>query len=484
MNMTSHAATALVSRLPGATLIVAHRKHFGNVPATKTDAVAAFSPLVAAGVLSIDNIKAMGGQWVEPEPTLADGAVASVAGRADSNALDALQKVDALRDDLGKLREMIQSVETQGVLTLGDLRGLKERVETVADNIIKVDGSTVSEEIRTAVDTAFKPIRAAAEANGTVDEVIAASGQATIVGRDTCLNVFGIEVLDAKGNPVEVDLWNGDAPPVDPGFIWTAEILKPLVLGQTGLNLWFGGEKGTGKTQTAMQFAARTGRPFTRYNFRKFTTSEDFLGATGLSEGTSHFKPGPVLQAYTTPGSVILLDEVTATDPGELIQLNGLLEEGVPRVNIGGTTWVKGQGVMVIAADNTLGSGDNSGRYAGTRMMNSALLDRFALVVPFKFLPPDEEERALVNITGCSPVMASMVVSILTVCRAKAESGDLVDAPSIRCAVNFIRAVPIMGVRDAWNLSIAARQPAESAVALEAIYSSFVDEGALLQVSR
>lgn len=191
-----------------------------------------------------------------------------------------------------------------------------------------------------------------------------------------------------------------------------------------------------------------------------------------------------MLQAYTCPGSVILLDEVTSTDPGELIQLNGLLEEGVPRVNIGGTTWVKGSGVMAIAADNTLGSGDPSGRYAGTRMMNSALLDRFSLVVPFTFLPSDQEEAALVNITKCSPVMAERVVGILTVCRTKAQAGEIVDAPSIRSAINFIRAIPLMGVRDAWNASIAARQPEESAVALEAIYTSFVDEKELLSLSR
>ena len=183
-------------------------------------------------------------------------------------------------------------------------------------------------------------------------------------------------------------------------------------------------------------------------------------------------------------GEVILLDEPSATDPGELIQLNGLLEEGVPRVNIGGTTWVKGHNVMVIAADNTLGSGDSSGRYAGTRMMNSALLDRFALIVPFTFLPPDQEEAALVNITKCNPKMAEAVVSLLTVCRTKAQSGELVEAPSIRSAINFIRSVPVMGVRGAWNASIAARQPSESAVTLEAIYQSFVDEGYILGLAR
>ena len=474
-----------LSKLPAPVLLNAYHAKYGSVPETKADAVSALGGAITNGHYTVADVIAWGHNKIRdnktnttPEPNANTAATAAAAARAEALALENKGKVEGLEQQATTLADNLTKVTSE-------MGRAAERIESIAASIIKVDGAAIADQIRVTVESAFKPIKEAAEANGTVAQVLEVSGQASIIGRDTCANVFGVDVRDAHGNPVEVDLWNSpDAPPVDDSFIWSADILKALALGQGGLNLWFGGDKGTGKTQTAMQFAARTGRPFTRYNFRKFTTSEDFLGAVGLVNGASVFKPGPVLQAYINAGAVILLDEPSATDPGELIQLNGLLEEGVPRVNIGGTTWVKGQNVMVIAADNTLGSGDSSGRYAGTRMMNSALMDRFALVVPFTFLPPDQEEAALVNITKCKPQMAEAVVSLLTVCRTKTQSGELVEAPSIRSAINFIRSVPVMGVRGAWNASIAARQPAESAVTLEAIYQSFVDEAHILGLAR
>ena len=100
---------------------------------------------------------------------------------------------------------------------------------------IKVDGAAIADQIKVTVESAFKPIKEAAEANGTVPQVLEVSGQASIIGRDTCANVFGVDVRDAHGNPVEVDLWNSpDAPPVDDSFIWSADILKALALGAKG----------------------------------------------------------------------------------------------------------------------------------------------------------------------------------------------------------------------------------------------------------
>jgi hypothetical protein len=63
----------------------------------------------------------------------------------------------------------------------------------------------------------------------------------------------------------------------------------------------------------------------------------------------------------------------------------------------------------------------------------------------------------------------------MTACRAKAASGDIVDAPSIRSAMAWIEAMPSMGVKAAWDISVAARQPSESAVQLEAIFTAQVN---------
>jgi len=338
----------------------------------------------------------------------------------------------------------------------------------------KADPHAVAAAIQAEVDKQLKPAVKAAKLNKTEAAVIAATRAPTV---KTVAEVFGVALNDINGNPLTVAHWGDpNAPAIDSTYIWQEVIVRALVTSAaTGTPLWLGGEKGTGKTQAAMQWAARTGRAFARINFHKFTSAEEYLGATGLVNGQTQFVPGAFLDAYTRPGAVVLLDEVTNADPGELAPLNGALERGTPRVNIGGQEWNRAPGVMVIAADNTMTNGDASGRYAGTRVMNSALADRFGYIVPVTWLPADQEIDALVRLTGCQHKLATLVVSMLGACRSKAATGDLVDAPSIRSAISWIQAMPFMGVRQAWDHAVASRQPSESAVALEAIFQSEVN---------
>lgn len=333
-----------------------------------------------------------------------------------------------------------------------------------------VDPVAVAAAVKAAVKAAIEPINAALAVADAVAVERVLSAVAGPVRQDSCLNIFGIDLLDRKGNPVMVDLWdNAAAPAVDQCYIWSETLLAHLILSQkTGENLWMGGPKGTGKSEAAKQFAARTGRPFTRINFTKHTALEDFVGALGLVNGATEFVEGDFLMAYSNPGAIILLDEPTNADPGNLAVLNGLLEPGA-RVNLGGAVRSRAAGVLVLGADNTLGHGDDSGRYAGTRLMNSSLLDRFARVLPMTYLPESVEVDAVVKHTGCTVKLAKHVVQCINHARAKVETGDIVDAPSLRQIVAFIRALAGLSVDDAWASTIASKQPAESAVAMAAI---------------
>jgi MoxR-like ATPase len=274
-----------------------------------------------------------------------------------------------------------------------------------------------------------------------------------------------------------VEVWNSpDAPAIDANFVWSTTILRHLLLAQTtGNNVWFGGEKGTGKSETARQFAAYTGRAFKRINFHKYTTSEDYAGAVGLKDGNTTFVKGDFLSAFTSPSTVVLLDEITNADPAELATLNGFLEPN-SAVSYGGSVHRRASGVLVFAADNTLGSGDDSGRYAGTRSMNASLVDRFAQVIRFDFLPMKSEVKAVMNHTGCTQELAQHVIKAVNVARGKVQTADIVDAPSIRSVIAFINACKYLPVDEAWNAAIAHRQPSESAAALSAIKAACIDE--------
>lgn len=353
---------------------------------------------------------------------------------------------------------------------------LMKEIQGVRHTVASVDPSEVSQTVAAAVAQAFKPFEAAVIQAGAQDAI----GQmvaARVVERKTAFDVFGIDVLNAKGDPLMVDVWNHpDAPAVDPDFIWTERIIKHFLLSQeTGENIWLGGEKGTGKSESARQFAGKTGRSFTRINFHKYTTCEEYIGCTQLDNGQTKFKAGDFLTAYNTPSNIILLDEITNCDAGELALLNGLMEPNAA-VNIGGSVWRRAPGVLIFAADNTLTTGDTSGRYAGTREMNSALADRFARIVRFDFLPLAQEVEAVMRRTGCRKELAEHVLNAVTLARAKVTTGDVIDAPSIRSVLAFIRALAVLPVADAWEDCIAARQPAESAAGLAAVYVSAINE--------
>jgi MoxR-like ATPase len=330
---------------------------------------------------------------------------------------------------------------------------------------------------------AFKSQVVAARAETVVADLAVAAAACQTIDAES---VFGLRVSDAKGQTMSLTHWHRpDAPAIDACFVWTPEILRHLLLaaqsGGTLANIWLGGEKGAGKSETARQWAARTGRAFTRINFQRFTTVEDFLGATSLQSGSTAFEAGPFLKAYSTPGSVILLDEITNADPGVLNALNGFLEPGAA-VTFGGKVWSKAPGVMILAADNTLGNGDQTGRYAGTRAQGAPLLNRFGQVVHLTFLPRPVEQEAVVKRTGCTDALAGYVLDAIGVARSKVQDGEIIDAPSIRNVMAFIEALRVLPVRAAWDSTIAAAQPAESAVALQSVYESCISETTINQL--
>jgi len=454
----------------------------------KTTAVIKLAELVKEGHISLADIRS-----VTPQPPIAQNSafpdafdvalrpVAQVADNASATALESLGKARALENVTYDLQVQM------GNLTVGlfDMKKAVEATAKVQDSLAAdiarianaplVDEAKVAQAVTDAVAAAFKPFEAAVVAAGA-QAAVGSMVSVSRIGCETARDVFGVSVTTAAGNDLLVSLFNDQsAPAIDPCFVWTEGILKHLILSQsTGENLWFGGEKGTGKSETVRQFAAKTGRGYTRINFNKFTTSEDFIGSVGLENGDTVFKVGDFLRAFTTPASLILLDEITNADPAVLAVLNGFLESN-SAVSYGGQVWRRAPDVLVFAADNTLTNGDESGRYAGTRTMNSALADRFARLVAFKHMTIDVEIEAVVRHTGCKPALAEHVLKAVHACRAKVESGDIVDAPSIRSVMAFVRSVAVLGVDEAWAASIGHRQPSESATAIESIKAAYID---------
>jgi MoxR-like ATPase len=486
--------------LPIATVLGAYDTYCHSAPALTGTAPEQKSKAVDALVVEVENhhvtvtdislatprAPVVAAAGLDPAAVQAIQAASSMALDASQRAVKASLNTQAeLTTVIGKMADFEIALlhESNTRTRLGN--DLASKVNDSLDKLDKldrkigsfaIDDRKVDAAVAKIVADAFKPFEQAVQA-AHAQAVVADLASVRVINAKPCLDVFGVEVLDRHGDPLLVDIWNDpSAPAIDPHFIWTADILQHLVLSQdTGENVWFGGPKGTGKSETARQFAAMTGRAFKRINFHKYTSAEDYIGAVGLENGQTVFKRGDFLSAFTHPSTVILLDEVTNADPGELAPLNGFLEPN-SAVSFGGSVHTRAPGVLVFAADNTLGNGDDSGRYAGTRQMNSALVDRFARVIPFDYLPLDSEVEAVVRHTGCDPKLAEHILHAVRVARSQVTTGEVIDAPSIRSVIAFVRSLRVLSVDKAWATTIAARQPAESLPGLSAIYVSCISE--------
>src|SRR4029079_881388 len=76
-----------------------------------------------------------------------------------------------------------------------------------------------------------------------------------------------------------------DAEKPDANYRFNIGTLLPALIAMAvtpAVRCWFGGPRGTGKTEFARQIAARTGRALYRVNFNRFTEASEIIGDMGL----------------------------------------------------------------------------------------------------------------------------------------------------------------------------------------------------------
>jgi len=310
---------------------------------------------------------------------------------------------------------------------------LSKGLSTIAGK--KAAAVNVDAAVAAAVAAAFKPLRAAFDtAPAEVQDRIVA-----FVPRERRPIA---EVFDLPGEAGDVEVW-GQRGEVDADFIFNPALLRMALKAlDLGDNFWLFGEKGTGKTQFAIQLAARTGRKIFRVSMDKTMERLDFIGSGGVENGNTVgvWQDGVILKAMRTPGAICLLDEITRGKPEYMVALNALLEpQGTYTIPVTGEVVHRAPGMIFIAADNTAGNGDETGRYGNANVMDSSLLDRFAFSEEVLFLPRQQEVDLLIR-KGADSVLAGKLVDMINVCRAKVGAVDgPVEPPSLRQAMAFVR---------------------------------------------
>lgn len=205
------------------------------------------------------------------------------------------------------------------------------------------------------------------------------------------------------------------------------------------------GPKGCGKTTAVEALAAAVKQPLRRINLTNQTRVRDFVGYRTLEYEEDD--DGNVRQFISWVDNILpdsarnnhwlLIDEIDAAPPGVSLVLQSVLE---PRRQLflpenGGETVTppgKDPGqpnemdkrrFRIFATANTLGYGDDTGFYAGTNVMNSAMLDRFA-VIRVDYPKAEVETSILKSRTGLSRTILKKMVEFAGMIREAVNSDE------------------------------------------------------------
>lgn len=262
-----------------------------------------------------------------------------------------------------------------------------------------------------------------------------ASASSTVVNvtrRETLRKLFGFKSRDGGKHwshaldHVSVAVCDYfDAPAVDKDYVWPVNFAATLgVADSTGQNCWFAGDAGVGKTEGVRQYAALTRRPFFRVPFNRTAEPMDLLGETGLVEGKSVWKDRAFTRAFRTPFAVVLLDEPCLLRSGTLAFVQTALDTRTLHLPTGEDVQCA-DGVMFVVADNSLGVGDDTGRYVDIAPVNAAFLDRFAFREQIRFLDPADEARMIASRSGLPLDAVNPMIAYASLTRENAKSGKL-----------------------------------------------------------
>jgi nitric oxide reductase NorQ protein len=222
-----------------------------------------------------------------------------------------------------------------------------------------------------------------------------------------------------------------------------------------GKNILMTGPSGCGKTLAAQSVAgALDGRQFFYFNVGATQDPRSTLiGNTHYSKDKGTFVSEALfVKAIQTPNAIILLDELTRGHADAWNILMTVLDENQRYLRIDempDTPTIKvGRGVTFIATAN-IGS-----EYTGTRVLDRAMLDRFASVVEMEPLSL-EDEKTLLTMTypEVTPENIHAIAEIANHTRLQVKSED----PKVNTSISSRITVEMAGLlNDGFTLAEAA----------------------------
>lgn len=189
------------------------------------------------------------------------------------------------------------------------------------------------------------------------------------------------------------------------------------------------GPHGCGKTELAIQFAARHGRPLLIMDCANLREARDWFGYKSATAGTVFWQESQFVRAVQAGGHVILLDELNRANPN-------LLNTLMPILDARRFTYLEEKGNKIIVGPGTVffASMNEGAGYTGTSALDRAIRDRFPRAVELTYLGEADEVRLLVSRTGINKDIAGRLVQMANKIRQDAAgmSASLTESLSTR----------------------------------------------------
>lgn len=255
------------------------------------------------------------------------------------------------------------------------------------------------------------------------------------------------EAKEAKGRVVRETLTIGSAdvpvfdglsardaacvPDHDPHYAVDEAVLSSIALGiELFENVLITGPTGVGKTSGIQELAAILNWPVTRINLTGDTRVGDIIGDIKVDidqhtgQAYTRWEDGPLITAMRL-GHITIIDEMDSANPAVLFVLQRVTErhhDPVAAVKAGrpharlllpdGSVVGAHPHFRLLATANTTGSGDMTGDYAATNVLNQAFLDRWGIKLRIGY--PNEADwiSILANKTGVDRGNARRIVQV------------------------------------------------------------------------
>jgi hypothetical protein len=203
------------------------------------------------------------------------------------------------------------------------------------------------------------------------------------------------------------------------------------------------GPHGCGKTELAIQFAARLNLPLLIMDCANLREARDWFGYKSAKDGTVFWHESQFVKAVEAGNHVILLDELNRANPH-------LLNTLMPLLDARRFTYLEEKGDKICVGPGTVffASMNEGAGYTGTSALDRAIRDRFPRVVELTYLGEKDEIRLLVNRVGISEEIATRLVGMANKIRQDATglSAALTESMSTRQLIAAAHDFAIGGV--------------------------------------